>query len=54
MEEEHQCWGEEREDCLAMQQMLANAVGGDFAAIHRYTNNEEASAECSNMYIFRI
>jgi hypothetical protein len=41
MEEEHQRHGKEREDCLAMQQMLASAVGGALAALNRYTDNQE-------------
>jgi hypothetical protein len=41
LEEEHQHWGEEGEDRLAMQQMLGNAVGGAFAALNRFRNNEE-------------
>jgi hypothetical protein len=41
MEQGHQHHGEECKDQLAMQQMLANAVGLAFAALNRYTNNQE-------------
>jgi hypothetical protein len=41
MEEEHQPHGKECKNCLAMQQMLASAVGRAMAALNRYTNNQE-------------
>jgi hypothetical protein len=41
MEEDRQRRGEEREARLAMQQMLATAVGGAFAAFNKYTNNKD-------------
>jgi hypothetical protein len=39
--EEHQHHAEEREDHLAMQQMLADVVGGAFAALKSFTNNQD-------------
>jgi hypothetical protein len=41
MEEERTPRGEEPEDRLAMQQMLATAVGGAVAAKKKFTNDEE-------------
>jgi hypothetical protein len=41
MEEEHKRRDEEREDRLAMQQMLATTVAGAFAALEKYTNSQE-------------
>jgi hypothetical protein len=45
MEEERQHRGEEREDRLAMQQMLADVVGGAFAALKSFTGNQDRAEE---------
>jgi hypothetical protein len=41
MDAEHQRRGKECKDCIALQQMLANAAGGASAALNGYTNNQE-------------
>jgi hypothetical protein len=41
MEEEHQRQREECEDHLAMQHMLADAVGGAMAALNSYIGNQQ-------------
>jgi hypothetical protein len=45
MKEERHCHVEECKACLAMQQMLATAVGGAFAALNKCTNNKDKDGD---------